>query len=82
MDRSPPQTFPDDVSKTVDCSVGASVIYVGFRWSSAAQAYETVFRLAAKHGVGFFDVSASPTTVWLPDGTGGLALSASIRPAE
>ena len=69
---------PDDVALTADCSIGTSVIYVGFRWSSARQAYETVFRLASKHGVGFFDVSSSPSEVWLPDGRGGLAIALSI----
>jgi hypothetical protein len=50
----------DDVDnpKVTDYSIGRSVIYAAFSWSEAEGALEVVFRLAEKHRVGFFDVSA------------------------
>lgn len=36
-------------------------------WSKAAEAYEAVFNLAAKHGVGVFNVSSVGEEVWLPE---------------
>ena len=50
-------------------------IYVAFGWSMVESAYEACFRLAAKHGLGFFDVSGDEGAVWLPDGNGGLAVA-------
>jgi hypothetical protein len=46
--------------------VGKSVIYCAFAWSKAELAYDTVFELAQKHGVGFFNVSSGNEEVWLP----------------
>lgn len=69
-----PDTLAEDEASTTDYSVGRSVIYAAFAWSKAEQAYEAMFRLAAKHGVGFFDVSSGSAEVWLPDGKGGLAI--------
>jgi len=63
---------PDD-SRVTDYSVGQAMIYVAFRWSQAEVAYETMFRLAAKHGVGLFDVSSADGKVWRPDGNGQLS---------
>jgi hypothetical protein len=62
----------DDVDnpKVTDYSVGRSVIYAGFAWSQAEEAFRTMFSLAEKHRVGFFDVSASDGGVWMPDSEG------------
>lgn len=67
--------LPEDESTATDYSVGRSVIYAAFAWSKAQQAYEVMFSLAAKHGVGFFNVSSENAEVWLPDGKGGLSLA-------
>lgn len=61
-----------DESRASDYGIGSGGIYVGFAWSLAEEAHETVRHLAAKHGVGFFDVSSDKAAVWLPDGQGGL----------
>ena len=69
------QTFPamngplaveSDSPKVTDFSVGQSVIYCAFAWSQADEAYKLVKELAAKHGVGFFDVSSDAGDIWLP----------------
>jgi hypothetical protein len=57
-----------------DYSVGYSIIYVGFAWSKAQAAYRACFRLAAKHRVGFIDVSSDAGDVWFPEGEGGTGL--------
>ncbi len=67
--------LPQDEASVTDYSVGRSVIYAAFAWSKAAQAYQAMFSLAAKHGVGFFDVSSDHAEVWLPDGKGGLSIA-------
>ena len=58
---------PDLEDRLTDYSVGYDVIYAAFAWSEAEPARELTWRLAEKHGVGFFDVSAEGG-VWLPDG--------------
>jgi hypothetical protein len=63
---------PVDESITTDYSIGNFVIYSGFAWSKAEQAYETMFRLAKKHGVGFFNASSPEPEVWFPDSNGEL----------
>lgn len=70
------KTFPpmngalasDDVDdpKLTEYSLGRSVIYAAFAWSEAPAAYETMLELAAKHRVGFFDVSSDSSDIWLP----------------
>jgi hypothetical protein len=60
------QDLPEDEASATDYSVGKSVIYCSFAWSEAEQAYDTVFELAQKHCVGFFDVSSGNEEVWLP----------------
>jgi len=55
-----------DNLKTTDYSVGRTMIYAGFGWSQMEGAYRSVFFLANKHRVGFFDVSADDGQVWLP----------------
>ena len=53
-------------------SISTAAIYVSFAWSQAALAYETMKSLAAKHGVGFFNVSAEDGEIIIPgDGTRG-----------
>ena len=42
-----------------DYTIGEHVIYVSFRWSVAERAYSTMFELAEKHQVGFYDASGS-----------------------
>jgi hypothetical protein len=57
--------FPEDEASATGYGIGKQIIYADFRWSKAAKAYEAVFRLAAKHGVGFFNVSSPLEEVWL-----------------
>ena len=54
-----PDDLPEDEDSATDYSLGRVVIYCRFSWSRREQAYETVFDLAEKHGVGFFDVSSN-----------------------
>ena len=68
-------SLPENESTVTDYSVGQSVIYAAFAWSKAEQAYDAMFKLAAKHGVGFFNASSDNAEVWLPDGKGGLSLA-------
>lgn len=55
-------------SRMTDYSIGHDVIYAGFAWSVAEEAYEKMLALAGKHGVGFFDVSGDAEII-LPDGS-------------
>jgi len=55
-----------------DYSVGNDVIYIGFNWSVAEKAYNTVLELAEKHGVGFFDVSSDNGDIFIPEVNGKL----------
>jgi hypothetical protein len=67
---------PDDESrKTSDYSVDRHLIYVAFSWSMAEHAYDTCFRLAAKHGIGFLDASGEEGAAWFPDGQGGFSIA-------
>ena len=74
----PPINGPDavdadfDNSKLTEYSFGPEAIYMGFAWSETAGAFEEVTRLAAKHELGFFNVSSDVADVWLPDGEGGM----------
>ena len=43
--------------RLTDYSIGTQLIYAGFRWSEADEAYDAVRRLAVEHEVGFYDVS-------------------------
>jgi hypothetical protein len=61
---------PDD-PKVTDYSLGQSVIYAAFAWSQADSAYQRMKELAAKHHVGFFDVSSTDGEIWLPTADGG-----------
>jgi hypothetical protein len=67
----PPMNGPfasDDFDNPMvtDYSVGQSLIYAAFAWSQAEAAFETVDRLAAKHAVGFFDVSGEEGIIRFP----------------
>jgi hypothetical protein len=64
-----------DDPKFTDYSVGEVVIYGAFAWSEAQSAYEHVKRLAAKHRVGFFDVSSNDGDLWRPTPEGGFEKS-------
>lgn len=66
---------PDEAAGT-DYTVGRTLIYLSFAdWDRIDQAHETVFALAARHGLGFFDVSSDLAEVWLPDNKGGLRIA-------
>jgi len=58
-----------------DYCITERLIYVAFAWSKALAAYEACFSLAAKHGLGFFDVSGEKGEVWLPDVRGNLSIA-------
>jgi hypothetical protein len=57
-----------------DYCIARELIYVAFSWGEAERAFETVTRLAAKHGVGFLDASGATGAAWFPDGKGELEL--------
>lgn len=68
----PPMNGPlsndeDENDNVTDYSVGRDVIYAAFSWSLAEQAYTTMKELAAKHAVGFFDVSADDGDIYFPE---------------
>ena len=52
--------------------------YPAFAWSNAEAAREAMVRLAGKHGVGFFDVSAKKSAIFFPNETGGLDVTGII----
>lgn len=59
-----------------DYTIDHSLIYISFLdWDKIDEAHEAVFRLAAKHALGFFDVSSDLAEVWLPDNKGGLRIA-------
>ncbi len=62
--------LPEDESLLADYCIGKHVLYIGFSWSKVDQAYSELHRLAAKHKVGFFDVSSDSGAVWLPGADG------------
>lgn len=71
-------TFPPleaDEGPGTDYTIGTALIYMSFEWDKIDEAHETVFRLAGKHAVGFFDVSSDLAETWLPDGKGGLTMA-------
>lgn len=64
--NGPQASDDEDDPRVTDYSVGRSVIYAAFAWSEAKPAYQRMKELAAKHRVGFFDVSATNGDIWLP----------------
>ena len=66
-DLNGPEATEDTEHYWADYSIGKHVIYVAFGWAVAAKAYETAYRLAEKHQVGFFDASGGmPPAILLP----------------
>jgi hypothetical protein len=59
--------LPEDEASLTDYSLGKPAIYCAFAWSKEQPAYDAVFELAQKHGVGFFNVSSENEEVWLPE---------------
>jgi len=59
-----------------DYTIGRALIYMAFLdWDKIDAAWESVYRLAARHELGFFDVSSDLAEVWLPDRKGGLRVA-------
>ena len=70
-----PALAADDETGT-DYTIGRSLIYMIFLdWDKIDAAHEAVSRLAARHALGFFDVSSDLAEVWLPDRKGGLRIA-------
>lgn len=74
----PPMNGPlasDDVDdpRMTDYSLGRSVIYGAFAWSQAEDALQWAAELAAKHGVGLYEISSESGEIWIPDGNGELS---------
>jgi hypothetical protein len=57
----------ENESYITDYSVGKNIVYAAFAWSLSNEALETVIKLANKHKVGFFDVSAEDGEIIFPD---------------
>jgi hypothetical protein len=60
------EELPDDEASATDYSIGRQIIYAAFAWSKVDSAYQAVIDLAAKHHLGFFNVSSDLEEVWLP----------------
>ena len=72
----PPAPDDSDEETGTEYSIGPGLIYMSFLdWDKIDRAHEAVFRLAARHGLGFFDVSSDLAEVWLPDSKGGLRVA-------
>jgi hypothetical protein len=70
-----PADDPDPASGT-EYIIGRALIYMSFLdWDKIDAAWEAVHRLAARHELGFFDVSSDLGEVWLPDRKGGLRVA-------
>nr|WP_321452530.1 hypothetical protein [uncultured Carboxylicivirga sp.] len=50
-----------------NCSIGKDIIYVGFTWAVAEEAFQKMIELAEKYSVGFFDVSSEDGSVYFPE---------------
>lgn len=57
-----------DDSRVSDYCIANEAIYVAFAWSVADEAYSKMRQLAAKHEVGFFDVSSNNGEIFFPAG--------------
>lgn len=57
-----------------DYCIARELIYVAFSWGEAELAFETVTRLAQKHGVGFLDASGPTGAAYFPSDKGELEL--------
>jgi hypothetical protein len=73
IETFPPMNGPlasdDDDDKITDYCIGKNVIYAAFAWSVQKEAYKKMRELAAKHMVGFFDVSAENGEILFPSTT-------------
>lgn len=56
-----------DDPHVTDYSMAKDVVYCCFAWSLAAEAFQKLKRSTARHGVGFFNVSADPGEIVFPD---------------
>jgi hypothetical protein len=71
-----PPAGPVEQETGTDYMIGPSLIYMSFLdWDKIDEAHGAVFRLAAKHELGFFDVSSDLAETWLPDRKGGLRIA-------
>jgi hypothetical protein len=65
-----------DAAAGTEYAISPGLIYISFHdWERIEEAHDTVFRLAAKHALGFFDVSSDLAETWLPDRKGGLRIA-------
>lgn len=72
----PPAQDDADEDTGTEYTFGPSLIYMSFLdWDKIDRAHEAVFKLAARHGLGFFDVSSDLAEAWLPDKKGGLRIA-------
>lgn len=69
-----PEDAADDTG--TEYTIGRDLVYMSFLdWDKVDRAHEAVFSLAAKHRLGFFDVSSDLAETWLPDNKGGLRIA-------
>jgi hypothetical protein len=61
------EELPEVEATAADYAIGEKMIYIAFAWSKAELAYQTTLSTAAKHNLGFFNVSSTDEEVWLPD---------------
>ena len=60
----------EDNAYVTDYCIGKDIIYVGFGWSVAEDAYKKMKATAEKYNLGFFDTSADDGDILFPDGSG------------
>jgi hypothetical protein len=59
-----------------DYAISPGLIYISFNdWERIEEAHQTVFDLAARHALGFFDVSSDLAETWVPDRKGSLRIA-------
>jgi hypothetical protein len=79
VESFPPLALDEENDETEDAgtdyTIASSLIYMSFPWNKVDEAYEAVYRLAAKYELGFFDVSSDIAETWLPDRKGGLRVA-------
>jgi hypothetical protein len=56
-----------DDARSADYIIGPALIYVAFGWLQAGNACRRAVELAAKHGVGFFDIAGDGEPIWSTD---------------
>lgn len=64
-----PYSVDEESDRTTDYCIGRDVIYAAFAWSMTAPAYKTMYELAQKHQVGFFDASGTGEIFFPVNGT-------------